>query len=220
MTLLSLLENLFKYIGIFSTLLTIISYFLPTETYPIVKWIRNKFNRRLFYKQNLTIKLYKNYYCDEISHQELKKVLKSKFYKYDIISEYENGVISAKLNRMNFNIMLKIDDPSIHEEYILIKQVAEVKFKELSELINVMFDLYDDFEKLDYLKEYDDKINFIIGSDKFTNNKFIKEFGDNINFKDFAVTKFKDNYELNITAVNNQESIKKVNNIIIEFIEI
>ena len=83
-----------------------------------------------------------------------------------------------------------------------------------------MFDLYDDFQKIDFIKEYDDQINFIIGSDKFANNKFIKEFGDNIHFNDFAVNKFKNKYELNITAVNNQESIKKVNDIIIGFIEI
>lgn len=199
---------------------TIITIIFPNETYPFISWIRNKFNKRLFSKQSLSITLYKNYFCDEITVEDFKRNLKSAFSDYGFRSEYENGILAGNLNRMNFHIELIIDDPTIHNDFILVKQISKVKFKDLNKLINVMFDLYDDFQKIDFIKEYDNQINFIIGSDKFANNKFIKEFGDNIHFNDFAVNKFKNKYELNITAVNNQESIKKVNDIIIGFIEI
>lgn len=207
-------------ISLIASVGTIITILFPNESYPFISWVRNKFNKHLFSKQSLKVTLYKNYYCDEISCQEFKKDIKYKFSDYGFKSEYEMGIISGNLNRMNFHIELIIDDPTIHEEYILVKQVSEIKFKDLYNLINVMFDLYDDFEKIDYVKEYDDKINFIIGSDKFANNKFIKEFGDNIHFKNFAVNKFKNQYELTITGINNQESIKKINDIILDFIEI
>ncbi len=214
------IELILAFIGGISSILTVVSYFFPTTTYPITQWLRNIVNKRLFAKQTMKIILYKNYCYNNIEHELLRSNLKKKFSKFNFISEYEDGIIKGKLNRQKFNIEIIIDDPKPNDGLILFKQEIEITFKELYKAINVMFDVYRDFEKLDDINEYDNRINFIVDSDSFSNSKFIKDFGDEIQFENFSVKKFKEKYEITITDEDNQEAIDKIEKIIMNFIEI
>lgn len=221
MTLLSLIEGIFAIFGFVSAILTIISYFFPTETYPITNWIRNKLNKRIISKKPAYLILNQRFILTEVnrSNEEFKEDIKVIFQQYGFHSDIEFPYIVGNMERRRFHIKITIELP-IDSDSILVKQELNINFNQLKDGINTLFDVYRTFQKLQYVKKDDDRIGLTIGSDIFSRNDFIKIFGNTIRGQNFSVSQNNGTYEINFVELDEQETIDKIYDSILTFIKI
>ncbi|MDO5849293.1 MAG: hypothetical protein Q4P18_07145 [Methanobrevibacter sp.] len=212
-----IIEFIFAIIGFIGSIFTIISVIFPTQSYPIVKWIHNWINKRLLSKNEFQIILQHSFNISEdIEYDDFKENLKRLLKEYDFHPDIDYPYIYGNLKRRNHHISIRIDLPI--EENILIKQEINIPFRNLKDGINTLFDIYRDFQKLDYIHSINQKTQFILSSNILSKSNLIKIFGDSIKCDDFEVTKFNNKYELHFLELDNQEAIDKIVTVILSFI--
>lgn len=221
MDLIGILGLIMQLIGIVSSILSIISFIFPTQAYPLVNDLRSLFNKRLLSNELLEINIIKNYKINkEISHEKLKADLKNVFNNYEFRSEIENLNINGNLQRRNLHIQINIELPT-EDPIILFKQRTKIQFKNLYKAINTLFDLLRDFQRLNYVSIYDERVTIIVKCNLFSKNKFLKISRNYLKGTNFILDKNNQGeYKLTYTGLDNQETIDELISLSHSFVEV
>lgn len=206
-----LIWNILSTISIF---ITIISFFNPNNI--ITLFIAKEIKKQKIRNVNFKIKLTQKYDVNNVLDiNEFENDMNMIFKEFNPIFKFNKpNLLVGYLERRNFIIYNKIRFPSDEEDFLLYSQNVDVKFKNLGNVLNTLFDDIRLVEKVNNLNITFEEVNFKLTSDLITQNYLIKLLGSDID-GNFSIRKENEMYSIIYNGKLNQESLDYIREIII-----